>query len=128
MGELAWHLAELEAIMSSIALNQSLDTPVPAGTERPRTVKELAAGYERIHREAVERVRAIRPEDLDREFPFLRSRPIRVRDVLQYPLLHHLIHHRGQLMMMIRLARGVPSHVYGPSREDTLASGSAQNR
>ena len=43
---------------------------------------------------------------------------ISVRNILRFPLLHHLIHHRGQLMMMIRLAHGTPSHVYGPNRED----------
>jgi len=45
--------------------------------------------------------------------------PISVRSILRFPLLHHLIHHRGQLMMMIRLANGVPSRVYGPNREDS---------
>jgi len=120
LGELAWHLAELEGIMSHIAANQKME--MPPGLERPRTVPELATGYERIHREAVERVRAIRPEDLGREFPFVGGKPISVRNVLRFPLLHHLIHHRGQLMMMIRLADGVPSRVYGPNREDSATA------
>jgi len=122
LGELAWHLAELEAFMSNIAASRRFDVPKPAGLDRPRTVPELATGYDRIHLEAVERVRAIRPEDLDREFPFVDGKPISVRNVLQFPLLHHLIHHRGQLMMMIRMADGVPSKVYGPNREDTAAA------
>jgi uncharacterized damage-inducible protein DinB len=121
LAELAWHLAEVEAIMTSIAASRKFDTPMPPGLERPSTVPELATGYERIHREAVKRVRAIRPEDLDREFPFFEGQPLSVRNVLWLPLLHHLIHHRGQLMMMIRMAHGVPSRVYGPTREDDAA-------
>jgi uncharacterized damage-inducible protein DinB len=121
MGELAWHLAELEAIMTNIALTHKFDGPMPPGIERPRTVPELATGYERIHREAVERVKSLQPEDLEREFPFVDGKPLSVRNLLRFPLLHHLIHHRGQLMMMIRMADGVPSRVYGPNREDEAA-------
>jgi uncharacterized damage-inducible protein DinB len=128
LGELAWHLAELEAIMTSIAVSQKLATPMPPGLERPRIVSELATGYERVHREAVERVRSLRPEDLDREFPFVGGQSISVRNVLRFPLLHHLIHHRGQLMMMIRMAHGVPSKVYGPNREDAAAGARAPGR
>jgi uncharacterized damage-inducible protein DinB len=120
LGELAWHLAEIEAIMTQIARQREF-SPKVAGVERPRTVPELATGYQRVHRDAVERVREIRAEDLDREFPFFDGKPISVRNVLWFPLLHHLIHHRGQLMMMIRMAHGVPSRVYGPNREDTAA-------
>ena len=119
LGELAWHLSELEAIFSTMAVRRQFEGSMPPGIERPRTVPELATGYERIHREAVERVRGLGSEDLGREFPFLGGRSISVRNVLRFPLLHHLIHHRGQLMMMIRLARAVPSRVYGPNREDT---------
>jgi|SRR5215470_4398434 len=118
LGELAWHLAELEAIMSAIAVSRNFQAPMPAGVDRPRTVPELVSGYERVHREAVERVRTIRPEDLDREFPFFGGRDLKVRQVLWAPLLHHHIHHRGQLMLMIRMAQAVPTRVYGPLRED----------
>lgn len=120
IGELAWHIAQLEAIFSNMARERTFGGR-PAGLERPPTVPELASGYARIHREAVERVRGLRPEDLDREFPFF-DRQISVRSVLRFPLLHHEIHHRGQLMMMIRQAGGVPSRVYGPNREEMPVS------
>ena len=60
--------------------------------------------------------------DLDRTFPFFGGQTISVRHVLWTPLLHHLIHHRGQLMMMIRMAHGVPSRIYGPMREHEAAT------
>jgi len=122
MGELAWHLVELESIFSRLAVDRDMQKAMHAEIQRPRTVPELASGYERIHKEAVERVRGIRPEDLDVEFPFLGGRTMTPRSTLRFPLLHHLVHHRGQLMMMIRMAKGVPSRVYGPNREDTVAA------
>ena len=118
MGELGQHIAEIETIFSTIARERTFPGSKPSGLDRPRTTAELVLGYERIHREAVERVRGLHPEDLDREFPFF-GRQISVRRVLRFPLLHHQIHHRGQLMMMIRQAGGVPSQVYGPNREES---------
>jgi uncharacterized damage-inducible protein DinB len=118
IGELAWHLAALEGIMSNLAVQRNFAAAKPAGLEQPPTMAEVVSGYERMHREAVARVRSLSPEDLDREFDFF-DRPISVRQVLRVPLLHHLIHHRGQLMMMIRMAHAVPSRVYGPLREES---------
>ena len=119
--DLAWHIAALEAIFSSLARERDRSAVKPPAMEPPRTVPGLVNAYDKIHREAVERVRGLSAEDLDREFPFF-DRPISVRSVLRFPLLHHQIHHRGQLMMMIRQAGGVPSKVYGPNREDSVAS------
>ena len=127
LGELAWHLAEIEAIMSTIAVQRDFHAR-PSGLERPRTAEDIASGYDRIHREAVERVRGIPPEDLDRTFPFVLGQTISVRNVLWIPLLHHLIHHRGQLMMLIWMAHGVPSRVYGPMREDQAAMRGARGQ
>jgi uncharacterized damage-inducible protein DinB len=121
LGELAWHLAELEAIMSTIAVQRNFRATPPPGLERPDSAEALTHGYERIHHEAVERVRRLTPEQLEIEFPFVLGNTIRVWQVLRFPLLHHHLHHRGQLMMMIRMAGGVPSRVYGPNREDDAA-------
>jgi uncharacterized damage-inducible protein DinB len=125
LGELAWHLAEIEAIMTHIAHQRDFKA-MPSGIARPRTIPEVVTGYEKIHREAVVRVRDIAEEDLGREFPFFDGKPISVRNVLRFPLLHHLIHHRGQLMLLVRQAKAVPSRVYGPSREDTVAMKAAR--
>lgn len=122
IGELAQHIAEVETIFSTIARERAFPGSRPAGLETPRNAADLVSGYERIHRDAVERVRGLRPEDLDREFPFF-GRQISVRQVLRFPLLHHQIHHRGQLMMLIRQAGAVPSRVYGPSREESAPAG-----
>src|SRR5215471_15432410 len=71
LGELAWHLAEGDAYISyGIERSQFTIDAKPPNIERPRTVDGLAPGYERLHREAVARIRALTPPDLDRSIPF----------------------------------------------------------
>jgi uncharacterized damage-inducible protein DinB len=122
MGELAWHLAEGDAYMSCgiDAGLFSMDAK-PPNIERPRTVEALAPGYERIHREAVARLRKLTPEDLDRSVPFFAGKPLPIRDILWNMIISHGIHHRGQLTLMCRLAGGHAPGLYGPNREETAA-------
>ncbi len=44
-----------------------------------------------------------------------------VRDLLWNLVLMHNIHHRGQLVLMCRLAGGTPIGVFGPTREQMAA-------
>ena len=121
LGELAWHLAEGDAYMSYGVENGKFDFGMkPPNIERPRTVDALAPGYERIHREAVARIRKLKPEDLDRAIPFFTG-PTTIRDILWGMIMSHGIHHRGQLALMCRLAGGVCPGLYGPNREESAA-------
>ena len=119
LGELAWHLSEGDAYMTLGIERGAFEFNVkPSGIERPHTVEELAPGYERVHRDAVARVRALKPEDLDRTITFFALGPLPIREILWNMVLLHNIHHRGQLTLMCRLAGGRPIGVYGPTRED----------
>jgi uncharacterized damage-inducible protein DinB len=121
LGELAWHLAEGDAYMSyGIERGQFSMDMKPPNIERPRTVDALAPGYERIHREAVARIRKLKPEDLDRTIPFFTG-PMSIRDILWGLIMAHGIHHRGQLTLMCRLAGGQAPGMYGPNREEMAA-------
>jgi uncharacterized damage-inducible protein DinB len=121
LGELAWHLAEGDAYMSyGIDAGKFDMATKPANIERPRTVEALAPGYDRIHRDALARIRKLKPEDLDRELAFFgQSTPI--RDILWGMIISHGIHHRGQLSLMCRLAGGQAPGLYGPNREEVAA-------
>ena len=119
LGELAWHLAEGDAYMSSgIEAGRFAMDVKPPNIERPRTIEALAPGYELIHREAVARIRKLRVEDLDRSVPFFGG-PMPIRDILWGMIIAHGIHHRGQLTLMCRLAGGEAPGLYGPNREET---------
>jgi len=122
LGELAWHLAEGDAYMTwGIAQgNFNMAGPKPPNIERPRTVEALAPGFERVHQEAVERVKKLKPEDLDREMDFF-GRKLPIRAILWDAVVAHGIHHRGQLALMCRLAGGQAPGLYGPNREETAA-------
>lgn len=118
LGELAWHLAEAEGY-GSFAIDRggfSRDSR-PPGLDRPKKVEELAPAFERIHRDAVDRIAKVKGEDLDRQITFFTGQPIAIRDVLWDFMLLHDIHHRGQLTLLARQAGGKPVSCFGPSRE-----------
>ena len=122
LGELAWHLAEGDAYMSyGIDAGKFSMDAKPPNIERPRTVEALAPGYERIHREAVARIRKLKPEDLDRSVLFFTGQQLPIRDILWSMIISHGIHHRGQLTLMCRLAGGQAPGLYGPNREEMAA-------
>jgi uncharacterized damage-inducible protein DinB len=129
LGELAWHLAEGDAYMSH-GIDQGSFTVggKPPNIERPRQVAALAPGYERVHREAVARIRKLKPEDLDRTVPFFDGTSMKIRDILWGFIISHGIHHRGQLSLMCRLAGGQAPGLYGPNREETAAMRAAAAR
>ena len=121
LGELAWHLAEGDGYISyGIEQGQFTMEMRPPGIERPRSIEELAPGYERVHREAVARVRALTESDLDRTLDFFTG-PTTIREMLFTGILAHTIHHRGQLSLMNRLAGGKSPGMYGPNREEMAA-------
>jgi uncharacterized damage-inducible protein DinB len=122
IGEMAWHIAEGDAYNSfGIESGGFAFDMKPPGIERPRTIAELAPGYERIHADAKARIRNLRPEDLDRTLKFFDGSDWTIRDILWNSMLLHMVHHRGQLALLCRQAGGVSPGLYGPNREEMAA-------
>lgn len=118
LGELAWHLAEVDAYIPFGIEQGAFDFKSrPSGIERPKTVEALAPGYERVHAEAAQRIRKLSAADFDRKLRFF-DNDTAIRDILWSALLMHSIHHRGQLSVLCRLAGGVAPGLYGPNREE----------
>jgi uncharacterized damage-inducible protein DinB len=127
LGELAWHIAEIDARFSSSLVAGEFSTAPIAGIQRPTTVEGIPPEYERLHAEAVARLKAfLTPEHLDRDQPFYGGRLLKIRDILWVAMLHHHIHHRGQLSLMNRLAGGISPEIYGFTREQMAAFRAAQ--
>lgn len=119
LGELAWHLVEIEAYMTyGIERNSFSFADKPPGIERPRETHALAPGYRRIHADAIARIRSWKPEVLERRVAFFDGAEHEVRNILWEATLHHSIHHLGQLVWMSRLAGGTPPGLFGPNREE----------
>jgi uncharacterized damage-inducible protein DinB len=122
IGELAWHLSEIDACLSfGIAEGRFSFEDQPPNLKRPREVQLLAPGYRLVHEEATARLEALEDKQLDQPVTFFDGRQMTIRDVLWVELLHHSIHHRGQLVLLCRQSGGSPPGVYGPNREEMRA-------
>jgi len=122
LGELAWHLSEVDACLTfGISVGRFLFEDEPPDLMRPREVKLLAPGYRRIHEQAVDRLRILEQDRLDDVVTYFDGREMTLREVLWDRLLHHLIHHRAQLVLLCRMAGGTPPGLYGPNREEMQA-------
>lgn len=67
------------------------------------------------------RLESLTDQQLDHQVTFFDGRELAVRQVLWSELLHHLIHHRAQLVLLCRMAGGTPPGFYGPNREEMRA-------
>jgi len=123
IGEMAWHLSEIDACLSYGVATRHFDyaDSVPHLEKRPREVGLLGPAYRRVHNASVAVLANVENERLDEPVKFSDGRDMTIRDVLWTELLHHLVHHRGQLAMMCRMAGGSPPGIYGPNREEMQA-------
>lgn len=122
IGELAWHLSEIDACLTfGLAEGRFSFEDEPPDLKRPREISLLAPGFRRVHEQAVARLRTIPNDQLDRTVTFFDGQQLSTRAVLWDQLLHHLIHHRAQLVLLCRMAGGRPPGLYGPNREEMQA-------
>jgi len=120
IGELAWHLAEVDAYVSlGVERGEFTFAGKPPHLERPRRIDELAPAYRIVHDDAVARLAGLDDSDLYDEIRYADGRAWRTRDLLWRHLLLHHVHHRGQLTVLCRLAGGVPPVLFGRRREET---------
>jgi uncharacterized damage-inducible protein DinB len=119
LGELAWHLAEVDAYVSLGIEQRAFKFDVkPPHIERPKTIAALAPAFTIVHDDAVARIARLSPEDVNREITYADGQPWTISSLLWRKLLMHAIHHRGQLTLLCRLAGGVPPGLFGHTREE----------
>ena len=123
--ELAWHIIATEMrFLSSIAAGEFDPTPRP----RPDAVTdshEMGIWYGEQFATQIEKVAALSPEQLVKVVDF--------RGMMQLPavmyldmMMHHSVHHRGQLSMYLRpMGAKVPA-IYGESFDSKAARVAAQ--
>lgn len=124
LGELAWHLAEGEGIISETVASGAFDSKASASTpglKRPTAVDDLLPAFERVHADAVTRVTGLSTTQLMASIRLVSDVPVPVSVLLWEWMLMANIHHRGQLSLLCRLAGGVAPGTYGPNREEMAA-------
>ena len=115
-GELCWHLASTDVQMLDEIADHKF-TMEPRFKEEPKTIAELVSWYDKQMTRAIDRVRAMTPEQLLTPVDFLGA--------FNFPAVfyigfvnNHSIHHRGQLAAYLRpLGSHVPS-IYGGSADE----------
>ncbi len=126
LGELAGHIASIPAFVGNIVKTSSFDIAAQEHNAPPSfaTTKELLAAFD----QNVAATRAIIESKSDAEmmspWSFMRGSQVLMTmpklGVFRTVLLNHVIHHRGQCSVYLRLT-GVPvPSIYGPSADESV--------
>ena len=132
MGRLAGHLAELPGLVPTALTTESMDFMPPGAPPRKPTIATSAAENLALFDKNIAAARAAISAATDEQMMKQWSLMAGGKTIFSLPraavirtmVLNHIIHHRGQFSVYLRLnAIPVPS-IYGPSAdENTLAAG-----
>src|SRR5260221_1464792 len=105
IGELAWHLAEVDAYVSlGIGHGEfKFDTNKPPHIDRPRTIEVLAPAFRVVHDEAVTRVARLQSPDWGRELRYADGQPLSNGNLPWRNTVMHALYHRCPLTLTCRL-------------------------
>jgi len=116
--ELAWHLANTDVQFFDAITDLKFDMAAAPRADKPTTVAELVAWYDKHTKRAAERVRTMSADQLQTPVQFF---------MFNFPavfylgfLNNHSIHHRGELATYLRpMGSKVPS-IYGGSYDEPM--------
>jgi uncharacterized damage-inducible protein DinB len=116
-GDIAWHIA----VAATYMLNQVGFNINPALAEKPAvlTAAFIRDTYERISAEVKEQAEKKTPEQLAEVYHVFGIMDWSCGQALLV-LMHHEIHHRGQLSVLMRQAGLVVPSIYGPTKEMSI--------
>ena len=122
LGELATHITELPRFGLRIQSDEFV-----AGSDKPPAMKsaaEFLARFDENVRASRESIAAMSDDALEREFTVTRNgQPfitLKKRGILRRVLVNHIIHHRGQLSVYLRLNDVPLPAVYGPTADEGI--------
>ncbi|MGB7845602.1 MAG: DinB family protein [Candidatus Acidiferrum sp.] len=117
--DLAWHLASCDVQMTDEVADHKFQME-PRFKEEPKDIAELIDWYDKNFRRAMDRVRAMTPEQLCTPVDFMGAFNMPAVFYLGF-VNNHSIHHRGQLAVYLRpMGSKVPS-IYGGSADEPWA-------
>jgi uncharacterized damage-inducible protein DinB len=125
LGRLAGHVAELPSLLGAVLAADELD--FASGKYQPFNATSVAEILERFDRNIAEGVEGLRGLDDARAFEKwrLRSGDRVIADapraaIVRGLVFNHVIHHRGQLSVYLRLLDVPLPSVYGPTADEPL--------
>lgn len=113
-GELSQHIYLAGVWFVDIMLTGKVDFETEEKPVSLTKKEELVARCESLNRETLNKVSSLSPESLARNIEFPTMGPFAAVTYLGWHL-HHLIHHRGQLSVYLRLMGAKVPSIYGPS-------------
>jgi uncharacterized damage-inducible protein DinB len=115
--ELAWHIASVDVQFTEEIAEGGFNMETRYKDQEPKTVAELVSWYDKNFPRAIERVRAMTPEQLIKSLDFYGA--------LSYPAAiylslvnNHSIHHRGELATYLRPMGSKVPCIYGSSGDE----------
>ena len=124
--ELAWHLANTDIQFLDGIADLNFTMANPAEADKPKSVTELVAWYDKNFKRAADRVRALSGDQL--------ATPINFMGALNFPAAmylglvnNHSIHHRGELATYLRPMGAKCPAIYGGSYDEPLQPAGAQS-
>jgi uncharacterized damage-inducible protein DinB len=120
LGFLSWHLVLTLGEMGGKAGLEAVSPP--EDSPEPALASEIVTAYEEASRSLAQQIgKGWRDDMLRDEIPMYGS-TWRRGDILD-SLVHHQIHHRGQMTVLMRQAGLVVPGIYGPAREEWAKMG-----
>jgi len=124
MGRLACHIAGIPNFGISVAKADSMDLSKEHGDVAAADRQQLLAGFDRLVGRARSAIAGMSDEDMARPWSLLRGETTLFRApkaaILRTVMMNHLIHHRGQLSVYLRLTNTPVPSIYGPSADEGI--------
>jgi uncharacterized damage-inducible protein DinB len=126
LGQLASHVASLPRFVAMILQQDGFDLAVTPPQRPPalRTREELLRTFDDYAAAARNAVQSTTDDALAREWVFRNGDQVFLRGtratVIRTLAMNHLVHHRGQLSVYLRLLDVPVPSIYGPSADEPL--------
>ena len=121
LGELAWHIAGANGLLSQVVLLDTFDPALAPRPTPPTTKEEMIAGFEQGVNKAKEVLSGMSNEaamsTLNITFGGKPALSIPKIAFIRSIMMNHIYHHRGQLSVYLRLLEIPVPSIYGPSAD-----------
>ena len=121
--ELAQHVSNIPFWVSTILKSDGLDLAIPLPkVEIVKSAAALLAFFDKTLAESINNLEQATAEDLEKVWPLTKGESTLIkaprRIVMRYFALNHIVHHRGQLSVYLRMQDIPVPGMYGPSADE----------